>query len=931
LQARDVSAQSRITEALARKEEELRRLIESTSEGIFGIDLAGIITFANTAALRMLGYAEPETLIGLESHAATHHSLLDGRPNPASECRIQHSMLRNERVFIDQEVFWRRDGVAFPVAYSSAPLTRNGEVVGAVVSFQDITERKQAEAALRQAKDAAEAASRSKSEFLANMSHEIRTPMNAIIGLTHLLKRSINEPYQSDQLNKISVAAHHLLNIINDILDLSKIEAGKLHLEHSDFEIERVIDNVVNLVRDRAEAKGIELVVDLRSLPPVLHGDGQRLGQALLNFAGNAVKFTETGRIVLRAFPLLADDQGVVVRCEVSDSGIGLTPEQQQRLFQAFEQADSSTTRKYGGTGLGLAISRRLVELMGGKIGADSEIGLGSTFWIEVPFAYAHATVALPRQRLDIRGLRALVVDDLAEARESMIEMLERSGIQVIAVDDGFNALAQVSTADASGEPFDLLLIDWKMPGMDGLEIGESLAALPLSRQPPRLLVTGHAVAPSNERLAAAGFLEVLHKPIGPMRLFDALEHALSGQQPTLPQLAAGEAEDHLRQLSNQVNHQANNRHTPGRILLAEDNAVNQEVALALLNGVGLKVDVADDGQIAIDMAQQAADAHNPYAVILMDMQMPVLDGLGATRGIRNLPAYAATPILAMTANAFDDDRDTCLAAGMNDHIPKPVDPEVLYGKLLRWLPTGMASAVAAAATNNAAMPNPAIKAEPAAAAIPLEQALDNINGLDVAAGLKVVQGKMDIYRHLLLKFCENQDVLTLRRYLAAADQASAQRAAHTVKGVAATLGATPLSKTAAALEKAIREVNQAADLTQLDSQAAELEAEFFALRNSLTTTLAESSGSAKALAEHNAASAAEVDWVHIRKITAQLDHLLSLNDLASSTLYRDHAALLQTAFGDAAVVMRQQCDDYAFEDALVTLRAAMAKAPAGH
>jgi signal transduction histidine kinase len=407
---------------------------------------------------------------------------------------------------------------------------------------------------LRAAHAAAEYASRSKSQFLANMSHEIRTPMNAILGLTHLLQTELKNTPQSAQLRKIYTAAHHLLNIINDILDFSKIEAGKLQLEPTDFNLAQILSSILDLVADKAEAKGIKLSQERHNLPTVLHGDGMRLGQILLNFLSNAIKFTDTGYIVLRAEPVnttgIQDENRVHVRFEVIDSGIGLNQEQCSRLFQEFEQADNSTSRKYGGTGLGLAISLRLAEMMGGRVGVESTPGQGSTFWLEVSFETAQHT---PEPALT-------------------------------ALQSDFNVDANVDT---------------------DVDVDADFMA---------------------------------------------------------------RVEANLRKLG-------------GHILVVEDNQVNQEIALELLASVGLRVEIAENGQIAVN---KASVTH--YDLILMDMQMPVMDGMEATLRIRALPAHANTPILAMTANAFNEDREACLAIGMNDHIPKPVDPDLLYKTVLRWL-----------------------------------------------------------------------------------------------------------------------------------------------------------------------------------------------------------------------------------------------------
>ena len=899
VQARDVTEKDRALEALRQKEEEVRLLIESTSEGIFGMDGKGCITFANAAAARLLGYRHAGELVGLPAHATMHHTHADGSTYPVEDCLIGKAMAQGLGMTCESEVYWRRDGSCFPVSYSSAPLIRDGVIVGSVVGFQDITARQQYQAELQQAKEIAERASRSKSEFLANMSHEIRTPMNAIIGLAHILRRSITDPRQNEQLGKITMSAHHLLNLINDILDLSKIEAGKLQLDVADFELGHVIDNVCNLVRERAEAKHLELVVDLRGLPDVLHGDATRLGQILLNFAGNAVKFTETGSIIIRSWVVGADDKGLTVRFEVVDSGIGLSAEQQSRLFQPFEQADSSTTRRYGGTGLGLAISRRLAEIMGGRIGVVSEPGQGSTFWIEVPLGYAMAPGRSARDEIDTRGLRALVADDLPESRESLADMLGDLGMVVTAVGDGVSALNCVASADTAGQPFDLLFIDWQMPGMDGIELGRRLSVMSLSRQPQRLLVSAYGEGVAGESLAATGYSKVLSKPLTPMRLYDVLQEVLLGGPPASRFLAAsGEAEERLA------------RRGGGLVLLAEDNPVNQEVALQLLHDVGLEADLAGNGQEAVDMVQR-----RQYELILMDMQMPVLDGMAATREIRRLPAYATVPILAMTANAFSEDRENCLRVGMNDHIAKPVDPEVLYEALWRWLPVR-------------------VEQQPAPAPVPpregLETAADEarrrceaISGLDVRAGLAFANNHFDLYERLLRKFAGSRDAPRLRQLLLACDLPGARLAAHSLRGVCATLGAERLRAMAEALEQGVMvAIRQPAnglpdDLPEL---AGQLDAEIEALRAEIRQALPEQA------AEVVTRPLSAADWAQLRPLLAELEQLLDCGDMEASRLLRNHFPSLQSAFGEAqAGRIRRQVDDFSYDEALLELRAALA------
>lgn len=674
----------------------------------------------------------------------------------------------------------------------------NGQIERITGTVQDITAQEHLMEELQQAKTEADQANAAKSAFLANMSHEIRTPMNAILGLTHLMRRDAVLPQQCDRLDKVTNAAQHLLSIINDILDFSKIEAGKLTLEVADFSLEAVFHNLHELICDKAEAKGIEVISRIDpALPQALRGDRTRLSQVLLNFATNAVKFTESGAIALRARLLQQQGDTVKIRFEISDTGIGLSAEQQARLFRPFEQADPSITRKFGGTGLGLAISQRLAALMGGQVGVESTLGMGSTFWLELslPKGDALALGATPTRSLD-RELEVLVVDDLEEARETLADMLRTLRCHTTLADSGPQALEIMAQAQRNGRPFDLVLLDWRMPGMDGITLAREIQARYTQPRPSVILVTAYGRECPDTAFKEAGIAAALPKPVTPSSLLDTIVGLVTGKEvlhsnaasPTPP---APSLQGHY-------------------VLLAEDNLVNQEVALELLHSVGLRVDVADDGQIAVDLARDHA-----YDLILMDIQMPRMDGLAATAAIRKMPGRATVPILAMTANAFAEDREACITAGMNDHLSKPVNPDTLFATLQHWLTT-------AARPTAIALP-PAATPEQG-----LQERLAAIRQLDTAAGLKVVCGKLPTYRRILALFADSHadDAARLQTLVEQGDLAQAARLAHALKGAAANIGAQGIRAQALALELAA----ERADVTQIRPALAALLQELPAL-----------------------------------------------------------------------------------------------------
>ena len=741
------------------------------------------------------------------------------------------------------------------------------------------------------ARDAAESANVAKSVFLANMSHEIRTPMNAIIGMSHLLLNAAVTPRQRDYLRKIQGAGQHLLRIINDILDFSKIEAGKLVVEHIDFDLERVLDDVAALVAEKAAAKNLELIIDIApGVPPYLVGDPVRLEQILLNYANNAVKFTEAGEVGIRVVVDEASADDLLLRFSVRDTGIGLTPEQGARLFQSFEQADSSVTRRYGGTGLGLVISQRLAEMMGGRTGFDSQPGVGSNFWFTVRLGRSSevARVLLPEP--DLRGCRILFVDDNEHAREVIGELLRSMTFKVRTVDSGPAALAEATRAAAAGEAYEIVFLDWQMPGMDGITVARRLRELPLTPPPALAIVTAYGRDELVDLAAEAGIGEVLIKPVTASTLFNTAIRLLGSTSLRRSDAAAAPgqaARDGLAEIAG------------ARILLVEDNDLNQEVASELLEQAGFIVELADNGAVAIDKLRQ--NAGEPYDLVLMDVQMPVMDGLEATREIRRLEGFAELPVVAMTANAMASDREQCLSAGMNDHLAKPIDPEALWRALRRWIRPHAGRPAQPPASPAAVQPVPELAA------------LAECGEVDVARGLALVRGQESLYLSLLARFVAGQRDFAdrLGSALACADTASARRLAHTLKGIAAQIGADRLSRSAGELENAIGRPDGAPET--LDSLRGEVVAQLRVLIDVLEPWLA---------GRVPAESAGLVGAEGFPEVSQRLLELLADDDFAVGRYLAEHAAVLRDGLGEQGyAALAGAVRNFDFDTARETLR----------
>ncbi len=770
----EVADRKRAQDALHDSEERVRLILDSTAEAIYGVDRDGKCTFCNPATLRLLGFQKPEDLLGKQMHLMIHHSHSDGTHYPAADCLIAASLNRGEGSHSDQEVFWRADGTSFPVECWAYPTRKEGDIIGSVITFLDITERKLAQSALLDAKEAAEAGSRAKSEFLANMSHEIRTPMNGIIGMTDLALDTALTAEQREYLGLVKSSADSLLRIINDILDFSKIEAGKLELEETEFGIRDLIKDTLKTMAARADKKHLELSVRVSpEVPQTVVGDPTRLRQLIVNLVGNAIKFTEEGNIIVDAEVEGKTDMGVSLHIRVSDTGIGIPLEKQQVIFESFAQVDGSTTRRFGGTGLGLTISRQIVELMGGRMWVESEIGTGSTFHFTTTFKLGTAAPS-NQEKIAVQtlpGLNVLIVDNNVPNRKILAEMVTNWRMSPVQAEDGASALKAMEAARQQGRPFPIVLLDVQMPGMDGFRVMEKIRDSPSPAGAVILMLSAERHLMDATRCRELGIKIFLTKPIAQSELLDAILSALGVQS----------VEERLIESVAPVQDQP--KELPLKILLAEDNPVNQKLAVRLLEKAGHHVVWAGTGLEALASWENAGP--QGFDVVLMDIQMPEMDGMKATASIRQREKSSGNhiPIIAMTAHAMRGDKERCLNGGMDGYVSKPIDPRALFAEIERCVGKGERSAAMAMKSSQ------------------------QTEKLDRASLLERVEGDQELLTEMIHLFLEDapRQLAAMQDALQGGEASVLERAAHSLKGAASNLSAHVTVAAALELEKSAR------------------------------------------------------------------------------------------------------------------------------
>lgn len=877
-----------ITEELTRQQElSLARFsLDNSADDILWVRQDGSHRYVNMALCRTLGYEQEELL----NKKVTD---IDPELNQLAWEALWNTLTRGKaRTF--ETLRRRKDCSVYPVEVTANFMEYDNE--GYVfMSGRDITDRKQAEEALRQAKETADHANLAKSEFLANMSHEIRTPMNAIIGMSHLALQTELSKKQYDYISKIKSSSHALLGIINDILDFSKIEAGKMDMESINFDLEEVFENLSSMMGVKAEEKNLKVVYQIEpDTPRQLIGDPLRLGQVLINLTHNAIKFTRVGQVTVSTKVRSKGDEEVELVFSVKDTGIGISEDQINRLFDSFSQVDGSTTRKFGGTGLGLAICKKLVSLMGGDIKVVSEIGQGSEFVFTAKLGIHRSEDQLQRLSEELQGVRVLIVDDNETSQTVLTDMLETFSLRPQAVSSATEAYSLIQQAnDAPGDCFELVLMDWRMPDTDGIDASIHIKQMTgLYKVPAIVMVTAYGREEIMQQAQGAvdGFLI---KPVSPSVLLETVlrtcdrwyrARVLKGSQ-------------QLTQIAPQL--------AGAKVLLAEDNEINQQVAQELLLALGLDVVIVNNGREAVEQLQKES-----FQLVFMDIQMPEMDGFQATEKIRSMPQFDKLPIVAMTAHAMRRDREKCLAAGMNDHIAKPLNPDELSVMIARWLK-------AKPQMHNRAENQPKLDWP------------EQLPSIDLNAGLSRVMQNQTLYCKLLRDFIQQQpaNLQTIEQSLVANDWEQVLYLAHTMKGVAGNIGANELQESCLILEKTLKaeQFDQiGAVLEQLNQHTQTLSEELSQLPGVLTGEL---QGGASELevasvemnSNESGALSVEASSEVVQLKTTQLKSMLASGDTEVIEVWQDLVSHIDKQVSQQLIgQITEKIENFDFDEALL-------------
>ena len=897
---RDITRRKKAEDAIKENEYRLKTILSTTNEGFWWIDNDARTVDVNNTLCKFLDRSREEIL------GKKPLDFLDAKNKAIMKEQLKRRDAGETGVY--EIAFNRPDGTKVLCLLHATPLyDQNRKKTGAFALISDITQDKKIEEELIIARKKAEAATRTKSDFLANMSHEIRTPMNAVLGMTHLALNTNLTSKQRDYLTKIQISANSLLGIINDILDFSKIEAGKLSMESVDFDLAEVLENLSTQITIKAQEKeGLEVLFRIEpNVPRLLVGDPLRLGQVLVNLTNNAIKFTDSGEIVVSTELVRMMDNTAVIQFAVQDTGMGLTSKQMSRLFTSFSQADSSITRKYGGSGLGLTICQRLVEMMGGKIWVDSTPGVGSTFYFTAVFG-TNLEKATSRHLPppDLRGLRALVVDDNPTSQEIFQRMLESFTFHVTLAASGEEGLQKIE--ESIGQtPYGIVVMDWKLPGMDGIEASKRIKQNSrLKKVLPIVLVSAFAREEIIRRAEAAGLEDFLIKPISPSVMFNTIMSVLAkdASKEFHPSDKRKQASDFLKHLEG------------ARVLVVEDNEINQQVAMEILAGAGMIVFLADNGQQAVDMVK-----NNNFDAVLMDLQMPVMDGYTATRTILEDIRFKDLPIIAMTAHAMAGDYEKSIEAGMVDHITKPIDPDQVYAILARW--------IKATSTD--------VKKKRSAPPIPQEVSTEtnadhisvsakehslppSLDGFGLSEGLKRLQGNKSLYLKLLRRFASDyvHRAGNIRQALDAGDYQKAHKMVHDIKGLAGNLAALQLQAAASELDKRVKHADISDPLLKDDIAKAFLNFEAQmnqALRSAQSLELSP----AKPGLPGQAQSTGKLPSALAKETAIRLRDAVDIGDVSALSAIAEEMASRSKAFAPYLNRIVEMAEDFNFEGIL--------------